>query len=49
LFYERKLWFSGRALGSRSDGCGVDTRPMPDGSGVKAMPGSISAPNSGSL
>jgi len=31
---ERKLWTSGRALGSR---------------GVKAMPGSIPTPNSGSL
>jgi len=38
-----------RALGSRSEGCGFDPRPMLDGSGVKAMPGSIPAPNSGSL
>ena len=28
---------------------GTDPRPKLDGSGVKAMPGSISAPNSGSL
>jgi len=28
---------------------GFDPFPMLDGSGVKAMPGSISAPNSGSL
>jgi len=28
---------------------GYDPRPMLDGSGVKAMPGMISAPNSGSL
>ncbi len=45
----RKLWSSGRALGSRSEGCGFDPHPMLDGSGVKAMPGSISAPNSDSL
>jgi len=41
------LWSSGRAL--RSEGCGFNPGPMLDGSGVKAMPGSISAPNSGSL
>jgi len=40
---------SGRALRSCSEGCGFDPLPMLDGSGVKAMPGSISAPNSGSL
>ncbi len=34
---------------SRSDGCGLDPRPMLDGSGVKAMLRSIPAPNSGSL
>ncbi len=45
----QKLWSSGRALGSRSEGCGFDPCPMLDGTGVKAMPGSISAPNSGSL
>jgi hypothetical protein len=28
---------------------GFDPRPMLDGSGVKAIPGSISTPNSGSL
>jgi len=43
----RKLWSSGRALGSQSEGRGFD--PMLDGSGVKAMPGSIPTPNSGSL
>jgi len=26
---------------SQSEGCGFDPRPMLDGSGVKAMPGSI--------
>jgi len=45
----RKLWSSGRALGSRSEGRGFDPRPMLDGSSVKAMPGLILAPNSGSL
>jgi len=45
----RKLWSSGRALGSQLDGCGFDPLPVLDGSGVKAMPGSMSAPNSGSL
>jgi hypothetical protein len=43
------LWSSGRALGSQSEGCGFDPFPMLDGSGIKAMPGSISTPNSGSL
>ncbi len=37
----------GRALGSRSEGRGFNPCPMLDGSGVKAMPGSIPAPNSG--
>ena len=46
---KRKLWSSGTALGSQSEGRGFDLRPMLDGSGVKAMPGSISTPNSGSL
>jgi len=32
-----------------SKGYGFDPRPMLDGSGVKAVPGSIPAPNSGSL
>ncbi len=45
----RKLWSCGRALGSRSVGHGFDLHPMLDGSGVKAMPGSIPEPNSGSL
>jgi len=35
---------AGRALGSQSEGCGLDLRPMLDGSGGKAMPGSIPAP-----
>ncbi len=47
--HQQKLGSSGRALGSQSEGCGFDPRPMLDGSGVKAMPGSIPAPNSGSL
>jgi len=46
---QQKLWSSGRALGSRLEGCGFDPRPMLDESGVKAIPGSISAPNFGSL
>ncbi len=45
----RKLWSSGRALGSQSVGRGFDPRPMLDESGVKAMSGSIPAPISGSL
>ncbi len=40
----RKPWSSGRALGSRSEGHGFNPRPMLDGSGVKAMPGSIPTP-----
>ena len=40
--FKRKLWSSGRALGSRSEGRGFDPHPMLDGSGVKAIPGSIS-------
>jgi len=46
---QRKLWPSGRVLGSRTEGRGFDPCPMLDGSGVKAMPGLISTPNSGSL
>jgi len=46
---KQKLWSSGRALGSRSEGRGFDPCPMLDGSGVKAMPGSIPTPNFGSL
>jgi len=46
---KQKLWFSGRALGSQSEGRGFNPRPMLDGSGVKAMPGSIPTPNSASL
>ena len=45
----RKLWSSGRALGSQSEGRGFKPRPMLDGSGVKAVPGSIPTPSSGSL
>jgi len=45
----RKLWSRGRALKSWSEGFGFDIHPLLDGSGFKAMPGSISAPNSGSL
>jgi len=41
--------FSGRVLSSRLKGRGIDPRPMLDGSGVKAMPGSIPAPNPGSI
>ena len=36
---KRKLWSSGKALGSRLEGRGFDPYPMLDGSGVKAMPG----------
>ena len=46
---KRKLWSSGRALGSRSEGHGFDPCQMLDESGVKAMPGYIPTPNSGSL
>jgi len=45
----RKLWSSGRVLGSRLEGRGIYPRPMLDGSGVKTMPGSIPAPNPGSF
>ncbi len=46
---KRKLWSSHRVLGSQLEGCGFVPRPMLDGSGVKAMPGLIPTPNSGSL
>jgi len=46
---KRKLWSSGRALGSRPEGRGFDPCPMLDESGVKAMPGSIPSLNCGSL
>jgi hypothetical protein len=46
---KQKLWSRGRALGSQSEDHEFDPHPMLYGSGVKAMPGSISAPNSGSL
>jgi len=49
LKIKQKLWFRGRALDSQTEGRGFNPCPMPDGSGVKAMPGSIPAPNSGSL
>jgi len=45
----RKPWSSSRALGSQSEGRGFNPSPMLDGSGVKAMPGSIPTPSSGSL
>jgi len=35
----QKQWSSGRVLGSRSEGRGIDPHPMLVGSGVKAMPG----------
>jgi len=47
--WKQKLWSCGRARGSRLEGHGFYPNPMLDGSGVKAKPGSISAPNSGSL
>ncbi len=45
LYRQQKLWSSGRALGSGSEGRGFDPHPMLDGSGVKAMPGSIPVPS----
>jgi len=36
-------------LDSRLEGRGFKSPPMLDGNGVKSMPGSISAPNPGSL
>jgi hypothetical protein len=36
-------------LDSRLEGRGFKSRPMLDGNSVKSMPGSISAPNPGSL
>jgi len=49
LNFSQKPWSSVRALGSRSEGCGFNPRPMLDGSGVKAMPGLIPIPSFGSL
>ncbi len=49
LMLNRKLWSSIIALVSLSEGRGFDPHPMLDGSGDKAMTGSISTPNSGSL
>ncbi len=46
---QQKLWSSGRALSSQFEGRGFNSHPMLDGSGVKAIPGPIPAPNSGSL
>jgi len=40
---------SSRVLCSRLEGHGIDPCPMLDGSGVKAMPPSIPAPNPGSF
>ncbi len=37
---KRKLWSSGRILGSQLEGRGINPRPMLYGSGVKAMSGS---------
>ncbi len=45
---EQKLWSSSRAVSSQSEGCGFDPHSILDGSGAKAMHGSISAPNSNS-
>ncbi len=49
MIVRRKLWSSGRAVGSRSEGHGFNPRSMLYGSGVKAMPGLIPTPSSGSL
>jgi len=46
---KRKLWSSGRVLGSWLDGRGIDLCPMLDGSGVRAMPRSNPVPNPGSF
>ncbi len=46
---KQKMWSSGRALGSQLEGRGFNPCPMLDGSSDKAMPGSIPAPNAGSL
>ncbi len=45
----QKLRSSGRALSSQFEGRGFHPLPMLDGSDVKAMPGLISVPYSGSL
>jgi len=37
----RKLWSKTRVLSSQSKGRGFESRPMLDGSGVKAMPGKM--------
>jgi hypothetical protein len=47
--WQKKLWSSGKVLSSRLEGRGIDPRPMLDGSGVKAIPGSINAPIPGSF
>jgi len=49
IHHWRKPWSSGRAPGSQSEGRGFNPRPMLDGSGVKAIPGSIPTPSSGSF
>jgi len=36
-------------LDSQLEGCGFESHPMLDGNGVKAMPRSITAPNSDSF
>jgi len=38
-----------RELDSQLEGCGFKSHPMLDENGVKAMPGSIPAPNPGSF
>jgi len=38
LKQKQKLWSSGRAISSLSEGHGFDPCPMLDESGVKAMP-----------
>ncbi len=49
IFKEKTNLSKSCGLGLQSEGCGFDPRPMLDLSGVKAMPGSIPTPNSGSL
>ncbi len=36
-------------LDSQWEGCGFESHPILDGNGVKAMPGSVLAPNPGSF
>jgi len=46
---KQKLSSSRRAIGSQSEGRGFKPCPLLDESGVKAMPGLIPTPSSGSL